>query len=205
MAAAQPNAVLIPMQANAQSTELATALAKMHPSLRFVVQMDVPASNTDPVVSAERLDDIGGRLKVQSRAPGAVQPVKGAAVYILRLAQSSSLREQVIIELNAHLHVLRANASSTLILGLPFLPEPGSVNADVEATARLWDLSRVQLTNECNMEMPDLVDLINSVQDSKGRLVVVNKLCSLRSSAMAVGVKYEACVDGFYSVESFLM
>lgn len=195
-----------PLQANAQSTEVATALAKMHSSLRFIVQMNEPASNTDGIISARRLDAVGGRrLTMQSRAPAAVQPVKDAAVYILRLTESSSLREQVIAELNVHLQVLSANASSTLILALPSLPEPGTVDPDVEATARLWDLSRMQLTNECDLEVSDLVELINSVQDSRGRLVVVNKLCSRNSTTMAVGVKYEACIDGFYSVEPLLM
>jgi hypothetical protein len=187
-----------PMQVNAQSTEVATALAKMHSSLRFIVQMNEPASSTDGIINARRLDAIGGgRLTMQSRAPAAVQSVKDAAVYILRLTESSSLREQVIAELNVHLHVLRANASSTLILALPSLPEP--------ATARLWDLSRVQLTNGCELEVSDLVELINSVQDSRGRLVVVNKLCSRNSTTMVVGVKYEACIDGFYSVEPLLI
>jgi hydroxyacyl-ACP dehydratase HTD2-like protein with hotdog domain len=182
------------------------ALAKMHPSLRFIVQMNESASRTDDILCAKKLEGVEGRhLTMQSRAPAAVQSVKDAAVYILRLTESSSLREQVIAELNVHLPMLRANASSTLILALPSLPEPGSVDPDVEATARLWDLSRMQLTNECELEASDLVELINSVQDSRGRLVVVNKLCSRNSTMMVVGVKYEAGIDGFYSVEPFLM
>ncbi len=195
-----------PLQANAQSTEVAMALAKMHSSLRFIVQMVEPASSTDSIVSAERLDAVGGRrFTIQSRAPAAVQPVKDAAVYILRLTESPSLRQQVIDELNVHLPVLRANASSTLILALPALPEPGTLDPDAEATARLWDLSRMQLTNECELEVTDLVELINGVQDSRGRLVVINKFYSRNSTTMVVGVKYEACIDGFYSVEPSLM
>lgn len=194
------------IQVNAQSTEVATALAKMHSSLRFVVQMNEPASSTDGIVSDRGLDAVTGRrITIQRRAPAAVQSVKDAAVYILRLAASPSLREQVLAELNVHLHVLRANTSSTLILALPSLPEPGTVDPDVEATARLWDLLRMQLTNECELEVSDLVELINSVQDSRGRLVVVNKLCSRNSTTMVVGVKYEALIDGFYSVEPLLM
>ena len=127
------------------------------------------------------------------------QSVKGAALYILRLTDASRLRDHIVAELKAHLPVLRASASSTVLLALPFVPEPGSVNVDVEATARLWDLSRQQLTNEADLEVDDLVALIGSVQDARGRLVVINKLRSRTSATMAVGIKYEPKVDDLYS------
>ena len=183
------------MQANAQSADVVSALAKWNSSLQLVIQI------TDPAL---RIDDSGGRFTVQRRALAATQTVKDAAVYLLRLTDSPTLREQLLAELNAHLHVLRANSSSTLILALPFLPEPGSVEPEVEATARLWDLSRLQLNNESNLELSDCIELVNSVQDSGGRLVVINKLRSRSSSTAAVGVKYEASLNEFYSISPSL-
>lgn len=93
------------------------------------------------------------------------------------------------------------------MLALPFLPEPGTVDPDVEAIARSWDLSRLQLTNEGGLETNDLMMLINGVQDSCGRLVVTNKLQSRSSATLTVCVKYEAwpacSIDDLY-IDPFL-
>jgi hypothetical protein len=62
--------------------------------------------------------------------------------------------------------------------------------------ARLHDLSRLQLANEREMEMGELVEMVNSVHDGMGRLVVVNKLRSRKSATVALGVKYQAYTDG---------
>ena len=140
---------------------------------------------------------------MQTRAPAAAQSVKDAAVYILRLMDVSTLREQLVAELNAHLQVLRGNGS-TLIIELPFVPEPGSVDPNVEVTARLWDLSRSQLTNECDLEVGDLESVINSVQDGNGKLVIVNKLRSRSSTTLAVGIKYEPDFGSLYSATPLL-
>lgn len=115
------------------------------------------------------------------------------------------LRDQLNAELKAHLHVLRSNASATLIVELPFAPEPGSVDPSVEAAARLSTLSRSQLMNEVDLDVDDLEDLINRVRDGSGKLVVVHKLRSRRSATMAVGVKYESASSGLYSAPSLLV
>ncbi len=140
---------------------------------------------------------------MQTRAAAAAQSVKDAAVYILRLTEVSTLREQLVAELHAHLHVLRGNGS-TLIIELPFVPEPGSVDPNVEITARLWDLSRSQLTNECDLEVGDLESVINSVQDGSGKLIVVKQLRSRSSTTLAVGIKYEPGFGGLYSATPLL-
>ena len=106
-------------------------------------------------------------------------------------------------ELNAHLPALRANGS-TLIVEVPFVPEPGSVDPNVEASARLWDLSRSQLTNESDLEVADLESVISGVKDASGKLIVVNKLHSRSSTTMAVGIKYESGFGGLYSAAPLL-
>ena len=170
------------------------ALAKMYPALQFIVQMIEPAQSNIDQIGTEKVEDFGGRITVQKRMPAAVQVVKDAAVYILRLsAPFPPLPAQILAELSAHLGILRANASATLILAPPLLPEPGTVGSIVEAMARLRDLSRLQLTNESGLELGELIEMVNSVHDSKGRLIVVNKLRSRDGATVALGVKYEVC------------
>ena len=65
------------------------------------------------------------------------------------------------------------------------------MDADVEMEACLRDLSLLQLSNEREMEMNELLEAINSVQDSTGRLVVVNKLVSRNSATIALDIKYQ--------------
>lgn len=62
------------------------------------------------------------------------------------------------------------------------LPEPGTVNTDVEVIARLRGILRLQLANECGMEMEEMVHIVNSVHDDMGWLVVVNKFRSVTAS-----------------------
>ncbi|KAF8852509.1 hypothetical protein BDZ45DRAFT_678306 [Acephala macrosclerotiorum] len=173
---------------SAHSTEVATTLAEMHPSLRFIVQM------APDHYGMGKPDESSGRITVQERIPAAVQVVKNAAVYILRLTTPFT-PAQMLGELSAHLGVLRANTSATLILALPLLPEPGAVSPDIEAKARLRDLCRLQLTNQCELESGELLEVINSVGDSNGRLVVASRLQSPQSAPVALGVKYQAFAD----------
>ena len=170
------------------------ALAKMYPALRFIVQMIEPAHSNNGLVGAEKVENFRGRITVQKRMPAVVQVVKDAAVYILRLTTPfPPLPAQILAELSAHVGILRANASATLILAPPLLPEPGTVGPTVEAMARLRDLSRLQLTNESGLELGELIEMVNGVHDSRGRLVVANKLRSRSGATVALGVKYEAC------------
>lgn len=162
-------------------------------------------------IEAGKAKETNLRITVQERAPGALQTVRDAAVYILRLpapspgVSSHALSTRILAELRAHLGLLRANTSITLILVPRLLPEPGTVDPDVEATARLRDLSRLQLANEREMEMEELVAIVNSVHDSMGWLVVVNKLRSHNSATVALGVKYQAYADMPHEAESTIM
>ena len=189
----------------AHSTRTATALAELYPTLRFIVQVSEPAS-TNGSVEVGKAKELNHRITVQKRAPGGLQTVKDAVVYILRLPASSpavlsqSLPASILGELRAHLGVLRANTAATLILMVRLLPEPGTVDPDVEALARLRDLSRLQLANEREMEMEETVEMVNSVHDSIGCLVVVNKLRSRNSATVALAVKYQAYADRHHEI-----
>lgn len=190
----------------ADSTGTAAALAELYPALHFIVQMSEPPSHHG-AVEAGKTKEFNPRIAVQKRAPGALQTENGA-VFILRLpvllpgVPSNTLPARILAELRSHLGVLRTNPKAvSLVLAPRLLPEPGSVDSDVEATARLHDLSRLQLANESEMEMGELVEMVCSVHDSMGCLVVVNKLRSRNTATMALGVKYQAYVDRHHEAE----
>lgn len=170
------------------------ALAELYPGLHFVLQMSAESSSNSPT----RTEDFHPRIEVQKRISGSSQVVKDAALYIVRLptlssgASAHSLSERALAELRAHLAVLRADPTAKLILTLCILPEPGSVNADVEAAARARDLCRLQLSNEQEMGVTELVDMINNVQDNIGGLIVVNKLNLRNSATVALAIQYQA-------------
>ena len=97
--------------------------------------------------------------------------------------------------MSAHIGVLRASSRATLILIARLLPEPGTVDPNVEAIARVRDLSLLQMANEREIEMVELIDMLNGVRDSMGRLVVVNKLRSRNDATIAMEVRYQAYGD----------
>ena len=98
-------------------------------------------------------------------------------------------------ELRAHIGVLRSNSNATLVLTARLLPEPGTLDPDIEAIARLQDLSLVQLTNEQEIQSPEVVDMLNSVRDRTGRLVLVGKLCTRNNATVAFEIRYQAYAD----------
>lgn len=142
--------------------------------------------------------DLISRITAYDREPGTPQTISNAAVYILHVPPlssnipSSSMPAQIIGELRAHLHVLSANSSATLFLAARLLPELGNVDPNVEAPARVRDLSLFQLANEREMEVSELVEIVNSVNDSGGRLIVASKLRSRNNVTVALSVKYQA-------------
>ena len=141
------------------------------------------------------------RISIQHRTLGAPQNVEDAAVYILHLPApslstlSTSLAAQITAELRAHFKILRVNSSVTLVLVARLLPEPGTVDADVEALARMHDLWLLQMTNNRALETSQLLELLDGVRDGTGRLVVVHKLSSRRHFTAALEVQFRPLSD----------
>ncbi|KAL4872640.1 histidine phosphatase superfamily [Aspergillus spectabilis] len=135
-------------------------------------------------------------ITIQQRTPTTPQPISDASVYILHLPSPSpttpfgTLAARIIAELRAHLDVLHLNPSATLILTPRLLPDPGAVNPDVEATARLRDLSLLQLANEREVELAELLGILNTVSDSMGRM-----LSSIAILIVSLGVAPAAAED----------
>ncbi|KAK5690387.1 hypothetical protein LTR97_012255 [Elasticomyces elasticus] len=185
------------VDACAQSTDLADALAENFPSLRFIVQTPTEGDCLNgPAACSER-------ITMQRKTPNGQQLVKDALVYIIRIPTlGPAPYPQLRSELKAHLPILRGNPSATLIVAPPLLPEPGSVDPSVESLARLRDLSNLQFTSECKMELSELITVINSVRDDSGRLVAANMLRFRSGATSAVSVKYEYEYDmnNFYNM-----
>lgn len=164
-------------------------LAQSHPELRFVVQTDsLEISDSIPVTYSN--------ITVHHRAHGASQTIKDAAVYLLRLSTTSvmTVRSRIIAELRAHLGILQANRTALLILTSPILPESGTLPAHIEQLARLRDLSRLQLMGNGNLTLQELVDLVNSIHDGDGGLVVVKKLHAPQSAFIGLGIRYHTTI-----------
>ena len=121
-------------------------------------------------------------------------------MYILHLGSPSispdksltSLTLQLTAELRAHLPILRENRAATLVVAMRLLPDPGSVDAAVEAVARMRDIVLLQLANERDFEVSELIDLIQTVGDRSGKLMVVNRARARDNAIVALGVKFQA-------------
>ncbi|KAF2844840.1 hypothetical protein T440DRAFT_523182 [Plenodomus tracheiphilus IPT5] len=170
------------------------ALAKSHPTLRFVVQTDAAAPPSAAAATGHDDDDYHHHnLSLCQRAHGTPQTVADAAIYLVRLAATAPVpvRPRIAAELRAHLPVLQAQRGALLILTLPLLPEPGVVSRQTEQLARLRDLSRLQLVGSGLLTLQQLVDLVDGIQDGDGGLVVVKQLHAPNSAFVGLGVRYQ--------------
>jgi predicted house-cleaning NTP pyrophosphatase (Maf/HAM1 superfamily) len=81
-----------------------------------------------------------------------------------------------------------------LVLTSQLLPEPGTVPAHAERLARLRDLSLRQLARAGHLTLQELVDLVGSIHDEDGGLVVVKKLHAPNSAVVGLGIRYQHIV-----------
>lgn len=183
---------------------MARSLAKAFPNLHFFVQInntdtlamirddDRDNASESELLAAQATADVtaSARITVTFRETGMPQPVIGAAVYILHLPAVGDLARA---ELYRHLGPLRASGGMILVLTTRVLPEPGSLpNPRVEAAARARDLAMLQLANEGEMEMTELLQVVDSVSDDVGKLVVANRLASYNGLILALALKHVA-------------
>lgn len=184
----------------------------MYPLLHFTVQLnrqsqDTASTSTSSNTSNSTTPDstTTNRITIQDRPPASNQPIKDAAVYILRLNPAPTFHTNntdstptttFLPELQAHLTILRANKNATLILAPPLLPEPSPSATRAESMARVRDLCRLQLLDWYDLEAEELVQLLDGVRDESGRLEVVSTLQSPQSALVALAVKYQAYANG---------
>ena len=160
----------------------------------------VLSGTTAPPIS-NQFPELGSRISIQHRPRGSFQFVRDAAVYILRLRAPSpttpiqSITTQVAAELSAHMDVLIANPASRLLLTARVSPAPGTVDVETEASARLRDLSLLQLMNGREAEADEVLDVLNAVRGAEGGLVLTNELRSRTSPVVAFEVRYQMYGD----------
>jgi len=190
------------LQTVEKSTAVAKALADMYPSLHFIVQIYGQELSQSSVshrssLTSDVQQSTSSRISLQQRSPGMIQNIYDAAVYILHLPSASPrhpsqiLLAQMTAELRAHLGVLHANTGATLVLTARLLLEPGDIEPGIEAITRLHDLSLAQLTNEQEIELFQIIDMINSVRDRTGRLVLANKLFARNNATVVFEIRYQ--------------
>ncbi|KAK4679809.1 hypothetical protein QC764_207350 [Podospora pseudoanserina] len=204
-------------QVGAHSSATAAGLVALFPTLQFIVQMyEAPSTTTPsssdlprlphlpaalPPVPGIGFSDHNTKVTLQKRSLGTSQPVRNAAIYILHLpSPTPSLKWSTIAihataELTAHVDVLRANPGSRLILTALVLPPPGTVDVEVEATARLRDISLLQLSNGRHAEKVEVVDLLNGIRDSSGGFVVTDEIRCPSSPFVALEIRYQSYDD----------
>lgn len=181
---------------------LARGLVDRYPSVQLILQAREPLlfDQQDRGSSlwnngSSRADEPGSssRITLQTRATGAPQAITGAAAYILNLESCSSrtgVRGWVLMELKAHLAVLRESDSALILVAPRLIPEAGSVQPDVEATARVRDLLLLQLANEQELGVGQMTSLVESVKDHQGGLVTVSTTQQFNGRIAAFIVKY---------------
>jgi hypothetical protein len=175
---------------------LCNTLASRYPQLQIVAQRaagPIPFPLTGSGGSSTITMTMGiappPTMTIQTRTVGDHQPVRDAAVYMLRLPHASA----IAAELRVHLPILAASPRATLLL-VPtrLLPEPGTVDMHTEAAARMRDLSLAQLTGQGGIEHRELCDLIAAAKDRHGGLHVVSELRARNNVLVALRVCYQA-------------
>ncbi|KAJ0120550.1 hypothetical protein J7T55_015279 [Diaporthe amygdali] len=170
---------------SAKSLALAQAFAERYPSVHFIVQVDQQAHQMLEQGKAQRrgssfgISDIDSRITLQTRSPGSLQTVKGAAAYVLNMASCSTkskLRSWILTELEAHLAMLRSNDSVMVLVAPHLIPEAGSTQADVEAAARAHNLLLLQFANEQETEVTELISLIKPAEGAQRQPAIGYKL-----------------------------
>ncbi|KAI1350360.1 hypothetical protein F5Y01DRAFT_315933 [Xylaria sp. FL0043] len=198
----------------ASSSEMAIALTELSPTLQIIVQIQGPNYTGEKAIKAGRLEPLpkiecdsvarlDPKISIQQRAPGSPQTVRDATVYLFGLPAghlglvdcpeiSSS---QVLPELWAHMGILKANRAATFVLVTQILPEPGSVDSDIEEAAHLRDLWNTQSVKGYGIRVREITEMITSVNDGLGELVVVNRLQPRSSATVAFEIKYQSYHD----------
>ncbi|KAG5925847.1 hypothetical protein E4U42_003885 [Claviceps africana] len=173
----------------------AKPLARLFPKLRFLVQLPCRPSSCEPSPCDARDASHPDQVVITSRMSGTPQSVTSAAVYVLHLP--SSVPCHVLTELQVHLPALRMSSGVMLVMTTRFLPgldEP--MHEKQAAVAHARGLIMYQMTSEMEMDLSSLLQMIDTVRDSTGKMVLVHKLCSCSGTTVALMVKYQLAAAG---------
>ncbi|KAJ5215000.1 hypothetical protein N7468_010679 [Penicillium chermesinum] len=181
--------------------ENARVLSDLYPALQIIVQVEAISSDPGrpqaPQAGIASFETYNPQITIQNRPLGTPQPVTDAAAYILHLPPTAcgSARSIVMMELHAYCTVLSRNRGGMLIATARMLPPPGTVDQEIEALARTRDLTCWQLGLDRDPEVSEVVDLVGSVGDAHGRLVVVDQPRTRDNVPVALAIKYQSWSD----------
>ncbi|KAL3264742.1 hypothetical protein ABHI18_000447 [Aspergillus niger] len=142
------------------------ALAESFPSLRFVVQ-DLPdvVSNSIKQLEERQLPlSVTTRIQFQGHSLLHMQPVKGAAVYLLRQILHDWPDREAVQILRSIVPAL--GPRSKIFIADIVLPEAGSIPATEEQVMRCNDLLLHQFTNTLERTLEDWQAIVSRVSDN---------------------------------------
>lgn len=119
----------------------------------------------------------------------------------MRLPSPSAAQPQhqiltrIAVELRAHLNVLRKTPTSILIVVARMATEPGTLDPSIEATARSCDMLLHQLTNQKELGMEEVIEIVSNIKDGAGRLVLIRKRIDRHNPFIALEIGYKAHPD----------
>lgn len=188
---------------------MATAMADLYPALEFTVQIPEATESRRGSISKPGYHQISHpRVSVRHRPRGTGQTVLNGAMYLLLFPATSPLLprpelcSRILAELQLHLPIL-ANSQARLILvvrNIRQIPAEETcltkeMNLELEARARLRDLSRWQLDNDRDMDVNELLQLVDQVWDSMGSLKLVDLKSSRDGSAVSLELQYQTFTE----------
>lgn len=136
-------------------------LAKAYPNLRFVVQdQALPIKNARDRL-AEAGPDISRRIELMEHDFFQAQPVKRAAVYLLRMIIHDWPDDEAVQILRRQVDAM--GPDSRIVIMDMVLPKPGSGSTTLEAALRQKDLSMLMTFNSREREASDWYELIEKV------------------------------------------
>ena len=151
-------------------------LAKKFPDLNFVIQDLASNAEVGRKAATDSLPaQVLSRLTFQPHDFTLPQPVRGAAVYLLRMILHDWPDEQavkIIRSIVAAMEKEKAASCSRLLIMDSVLPEPGSVPLSVERVVRVRDLTMMQAFNSKERGLQDWKRLLDAA-DRRLRLVSV--------------------------------
>ena len=142
------------------------ALAESFPSLRFVVQ-DLPdvVSNSIKRLEVRQLPlSVTTRIQFQGHSLFDMQPVKGAAVYLLRQILHDWPDRKAVQILRSIVPAL--GPRSKIFIADIVLPKAGSIPATEEQVMRCNDLLLHQFTNTLERTLEDWQAIVSRVSDN---------------------------------------
>ncbi|TAQ84671.1 hypothetical protein B7494_g7015 [Chlorociboria aeruginascens] len=149
-----------------------TALATIHPKLKFVLQKPAAVAAEIQTHISSLPEAIKARISSQDYAVPIAESLRKADIYLLRRTLHGLTASAAAAVLEPLLLVLKGNSKARILILDSVLPIPGSVLRHEEALMRSSDLMALEIFNAKEREVEDWKQLIEGVNDVDGRLVI---------------------------------